>query len=261
MEKYKLIKLYPGSPELGLKVSKTRLKDNLYAYSNSGDEGINYLFSVKEIEGFPEHWEKIEIEEVKKPCLVTFSSEYTRVSEVNLNLNIISIKRLKDNQIFNRNDKVTVVYKGDTVFTIKEIKHRKGEWFDVTLVETNEKVCLSKIKKFREPLFKTQDGVTIREGDEYWYILDERSPMNTNEPCHKIADLNDRDICPLGMAQFSTREKAFIQIYARIPCLSILEVATVFKTAFKESPRNLGCRGWELNTFKLLKLVGKKLNN
>lgn len=55
MKKYKLIKKFPNSPELGTVVFKAGgLNPELY-----GDEQNNFFFKEEDVENYPEFWEEI----------------------------------------------------------------------------------------------------------------------------------------------------------------------------------------------------------
>lgn len=261
MERYKLIQTYPYSPKLGTIVEKYN-EGSIYPYRMV--EQNHFVFTANSIENFPENWQKV-TEEVKSATALFFNPKYVRVDvirENNSKIELVRVTRLFDNVSFSVGDKIEVVHLSvRTFYTIKEIIHRKEEWFTIKVNETNEDFCLTKIRPYREILFTSHDGVEIREMDSYWYLVPLNSPLSAHQVYHKKADFSDKTVCPLGELQFADKHKAYANMLARVPCVSILDVAEVFKTAFKESKNNQNSMGWESNTYKLLKIVEKKLKN
>ena len=59
--KYKLIKLYPNSPEIGTIVHKTKA-ENGYGWKDEGPYDSR-LFTNKTVENYPEFWEEVKEKE------------------------------------------------------------------------------------------------------------------------------------------------------------------------------------------------------
>lgn len=260
MERYKLIQTYPYSPKLGTIVEKYN-EGSVYPYRMV--EQNHFVFTANSIENFPENWQKV-TEEVKSTTARFFNPKYVRVDvirENNSRIELVRVTRLFDNVSFSIGDKIEVVYHTvRTFYTIKEIIHRKEEWFTIKVNETSEEFCLTKIRPYRQELFVTHDNVKVRENDTYWYILPLDTPfLNVHQVYENKANINDKLFCPLGVLQFADKNKAYAHMIARVPCISILDVAKVFKTAFRESTSKQCSTGWDSNTFKLLKIVEKKL--
>ena len=122
---------------------------------------------------------------------------------------IYSIKRLSDGEIFTVGDvdnfgKITAF--DIQCNTIVSMYYRKGDW-----------QWLSSIKHLKNPLFTTEDGVDIFEGDEYWKVL-----PNSNYGLHHLTCV-DSDLQPSWT--FSTKEAAEEYVLMNKPCLSINDVS------------------------------------
>lgn len=116
----------------------------------------------------------------------------------------------------------------------------------------------SSLTHSEQPLFKTEDGVDIFEGDKYWVIIINLNHL-TNPWIAKshICDWNNPKIPPLGTIQFSTKEVAEEYILMNKPCLSINNIAEVYVTANKkDSNRDSGYTSY---CEKLRELVKQKL--
>lgn len=74
------------------------------------------------------------------------------------------------------------------------------------------------IKKSKPILFTTEDGVSIYEGDYYWYIRHDDTIGTAN---------SSRPPLPKGKATFSTIEAAKEYVLMNKPCLSIKDVSDI----------------------------------
>jgi hypothetical protein len=122
MKKYKLIKQYPGSVELGTIVEKC-------SFTGSGVIGNNKLytnkkgFGVESPENYPEFWEEV----VEKDYEILISRVVTK--------EILSVKRLSDGEVFTIGDRAkTITSKGKHTVTQLGIRQKctgrdgKGGW-------------------------------------------------------------------------------------------------------------------------------------
>jgi hypothetical protein len=234
MDKYKLIKTYPGSPELGAVVDENS-PHNLYQ------------LCINE----PEFWEKViekdyEIIDVRYQHnneIYTWDGKYFSYqnSVISLestlkgfigskntgyNIYIHSVKRLSDNVTFAVGDKVkqTNVQHNNT-FTIT------GFEFDVNnehlLVIGNGGIKLHKIEHCKTPLFTTEDGQDIFEGDIVTFV--HKQDLRISGTC---LTTNISKKCRIwdgsnGYLQFSTKEKAKEYIVMNKPCLSINDLIII----------------------------------
>lgn len=228
---FKLIKEYPGSPELNAIEEPLDIKRHMMSNGNYG-----YNFDNKE------YWKEVIEKDYKilKFRRITYDSMcYTNVGDIvdadennNKNYNshiyrfleIYSVKRLSDGKIFTVGD--------DVVFN-------KTNNFDITsfhISESNKIACgdmeLKYIEHYKKPLFTTEDGVDIFEDDDIYWIWDD---FSGGIKCNKFNDdcgeydvklvLNKHEgIEGIG---FSTKEKAEEYILMNKPCLSINEVMNV----------------------------------
>jgi hypothetical protein len=246
MAKYKLIKEYPGSHELGTIIIGS--KETMYS---KGLGFINYDWA--HVETHPEFWEEViendyqilsYIKKGSTSCITTKK----RGGELHEEFwDIHSIKRLSDGEVFTVGDKFDVVIScKDVIRTIKSIgigvdgkiltiRHENG-------IITNTPIIgvFNKIKKAKPPVFLTHDGENIFEGDELWYVNKENLHLSWF-----VADSNhtfnsDRN------AYFLTPIKARDYIRKNKECLSYNDVMEAL---------NLNRWGVE----RLQELVNKKL--
>lgn len=250
--KYKLIKEYPGSPKLGNTI------DNL---ENDW------------IENYPEFWEKIvekdyEILSLKSIHSTTvidykngggsyikgkFEAVYKSKDKwVKSFLTsgvwvIHSVKRLSDGEIFTIGDKVVgynnSIAKIKTIYLIGEISLNIG-------TDKHEGFSLKNLKKVKQPLFTTEDGVDIFENNTGIYILDKFTIRHIK---HK-----DFNVISKHVKYFSTKEKAEEYILLNKPCLSLNDLKQFFPDTY--IPFKKGESATEdVNTKQLEDLVKSKI--
>ena len=202
--KYILKKEYPGSPKLG------NIIDNL---ENDW------------IENYPEFWEKtvekdyeilkLSLQRSIKHQIVSAlenSEDYT-ISLLNCNGNKIhSVKRLSDGEIFTIGDKTNFGLISKIVINNNSLSF----YFE-------QKSCgynLQTLIKWK-PLFTTEDGVDIFEGD-YSYGV-----HNSKFDIVKIKHINTVYVGD-NFIEFSTKEKAEEYILMNKPVLSLNDVASIY---------------------------------
>lgn len=251
MKKYKLIKEYPGSPKLGhiIEVSPS-------SPSAQFIEG----YWVYKIESSPEFWQ-----EITKP-------EYTILSfKQNTKLEDLWINPPNSSNMWYRSGGCTVPYtteeilenslysiysvrreSDDEVFTVGD-NIGQGIILNFKIQNNRLLISTSKVKNYwfgfifdniqknkKQPLFTTEDGVDIYEGDTYYIINPKLNYLLTNH----IAENGDNFY--KTFIKFSTKEKAEEYILENKPCLSLNDI---FNTVT-----------WLDNSKKLLKeLVKQKL--
>lgn len=137
---------------------------------------------------------------------------------------IHSVKRLSNSEVFTIGD---------------EIEGKSGVICKIDYIELNpncnqimfnrldEGIDLINAKKAKPVLFTTEDGVDIREGDEYLYIVVNDIHPNKWYPLETLADWDNPRKPPLGKVQFSTKEAAEKYIIMNKPCLSINDIKTL----------------------------------
>lgn len=226
MKKYKLIKEYPGSLELGAIVKQSHR--GIYYF------GVERLLE-KEVEDFPEFWEEV-IEKTyevlvwhqketgafidKRNDTILYKEEYMNNGEW---YNIHSVKRLSDGEIFTVGDKVQC-FSGFghpcPPFTIKHLR------IECNTVLTNGNRSINELSKCRQFLFKTKDSIDIYYGDECWGIRHDFSIYQIN---------TKNDLTHIHTLSFSTKEAA--QEYAdwNKPKYSLEDIRTAYNTGRKNS--------------------------
>ena len=226
MKKYKLIKEYPSSLKLGSVV----IKDKLAGYNYINHPGNCKLFTNEEIENYPEFWEEVVGKEYE---ILSFSNEKvvhkyplyilkedgfyhfkdhsfgyppsrsTKEKLLSLNgVKIHSVKRLSDGKVFTVGD--NVLY-GDYVNSSWKIKQFQIVDNTVRAFGVND-YCNITYERFRHakvPVFVTEDGVRIYEGDKYWWV---RKISYNQAPEYNIASKRSYD--KSTYVYFSTKEKA-----------------------------------------------------
>lgn len=225
MKKYKLIKEYPGSPELGTIIGELNYK-----------KGNNDIVCIEPFLG--EFWEEI-IEKDYEILSFNTGAFYNFIAELQNNgtyngtskshafeqlsngrWTIQSIKRLSDGQIFTIGDIVTERMSDKTNVTIKRFNiHSNKLIVEVSKYSLNTTVELIFLNKVKEPLFTTEDGVDIYEGDYCSHVnisdLTKRARTSYN---------TGNSYNPKITKYFSTEEAAEEYILMNKPCLSILDV-------------------------------------
>lgn len=159
---FKLIKTYPGSPILNSIAVLSDREDYII-------EGFGYL-PKGIIEANAKYWKEIFDYEIicrKLGRNLIYDEIFFPISN---DYKIYKVRRLSDNAIFTVGDIVKDNEK-NTVFQIGSIEMNS----DKSLLFTNCDIAyyssLESISLFsREPLFKTEDGVEIFEGDKYFVI-------------------------------------------------------------------------------------------
>lgn len=260
--KYKLKKIYPGSPKLG---TICEYNGNVWSDSN---EFTNPIINPEE---YPEFWQKVIEKDYEILSLVASSNVHsiplrvlnkntnlfgyaihTQREELSLNflLNsgyvIHSIKRLSDGEIFTIGDLIGNAYP----ISEFEIYNKENTVLINCYLSKNSAGSynqrLKTLKKPKQKLFTTEDCVDIFEGDIFWnvgitYNLNDYQITNNK---YNLVFLKD------GSKQFSTKEKAEEYILMNKPILSLNEI---YNLTDKESGL--------YNESDLEKLVKQKINN
>lgn len=258
MKKYKLKKEYPGSPKLGIILEFEKESDNKYR---------NYDLNIFEPENYPEFWEEIVEKDYEILSLISRDPstintkvfwyfdkenngwtvdepERTYHKEIPSFCKIHSVKRLSDGEIFTVGDKVNS--------TISDL----GRDTDITgfkLIDNKLKVGLRDLGYYplstiilpKKPLFTTEDGVDIYEGDKYFTI----SSLYQISPeciiCDWYGPRNPK-------WYFSTKEAAEEYILMNKPCLS-------FQDIINYSTTSINAISLKVKTRELKKFIKNKL--
>ncbi len=241
MIKYKLIKKYPGSPNVG-------------DFAIYDDESIHFKISNSsfkprswlEITEYPEFWKKIVEKDYEilafyykniagkgdnhiDPNYLWFetskgSGKWSRMGHITHPYNtdeilqhpsygIYSVKRLSDGEIFTVGDKVDgTSYKN---IIINSVDINPTLTVQIQINHKDEGINLLTAKKAKQPLFKTADGVDIYEGDNWVRI--------------RLSDFSILGIYGDAIGKiktFSTKEAAEEYVIMNKPCLSINDIIT-----------------------------------
>jgi len=240
LKKYRLIREYPGSPDLGTIISF--------------EKEINVS---PDVTWYPEFWEEV-IEkdyEILSYCQKTTPNCITTKRKNGLFLNRIhktdvgiydenyttrlniwdihSVKRLSDGEIFTIGDILEVRGKKDA--PLKWINN----CYDSIQIGTGYSmvVGLNEIQHSKKPLFTTEDGVDIFEGDKLFSV---NSCFRINK--HKINNVGYDELCNENCHQitnnpckeytyFSNKEAAEEYILMNKPSLSLKEVLDNFSSS------------------------------
>lgn len=232
MKKFKLIKEYPHSPELGTIITKI---DTYWGYPNGHDSNRVVFLSKDKPEDHPEYWEEVVEKDYeilsfvnngsangKKGFVVPLQKDglyyakgYPKAPndpdeslEGRLEksfLDIHSVKRLSDGEIFtvgdnieceNSKGKITMLEIYGNDIYLHGIDNEMP--FGYTLCDPLD--CLEIPQKVKRPLFTTEDGVDIFEGDEFYWL---DKGLNINNSGYST----DKGF-PHITLYFSTKEKA-----------------------------------------------------
>jgi hypothetical protein len=215
--KYKLLQKYPNLPvdwEVGMEVEEC---PNNFKYIPSNKAYSYRALLVYDVENYPEYWEKVvekdyEILNVVIPegLGVVCNGTYNKIPAEEYKIN--SIKRLSDGEIFTVGDKfqdgtITYMRKSPDLMWI----FHNGKRINVKLEDAF---------KIKQPLFTTEDGVEIFEGDNIWEVF---SSFQISITIWKSNYGNNGK--PLkNKLYFSTKEKAEEYILMNKPCLSVKDV-------------------------------------
>lgn len=230
MNKYKLVKCYPGSPVLGY------VLDNTHGF-------VDAIHPEK----YPEFWERVEERDYDilsfkgnvsgEIYKLDIKGNYKRLpysSPLNLsyclkqNYSINSVKRLTDGEIFTVGDKVRLNFNKKSISkTINKIAIEKiGVCPEQLFIYTDgEQSTINNYVKANEPLFKTEDDVDIYEGDRFWFVA---GGFTGNSPGSLIADKGVQT--QFAEARFSTKEAAEEYLIMNKPCLSVNDFITILRS-------------------------------
>ena len=239
--RYRLIKEYPGSPNLG------SIKDSK-----------NYIPAMEHMKDYPEFWELV-VEKDYEILSLIHKEQKTRIllaKDANIDVfleckasdnywDIHSVKR-NDGEIFTIGDKVNngiiksifIPFEFGTTTVCIQCDNKKG-------------IYLQECEKVKQKLFTSEDGVDIFEGDNLYSIdnmLNIKKHLLFNARYDDNTLLNNRIFFNSDYKHFSTKEKAEEYILYNKPVLSLKEI--------KETTTIKG-----LSLKKLEKLVQQKLKS
>jgi len=192
--KYKLIKTFPGSVELGTIVSDDEIKSETHLVAHTG-VGQYTAIPKEHIENYPEFWEEVKEKEYTILSFINSSGDLFNIDEnggyryktwsenvtsLSLekcldgqSLKIHSVRREKDGEIFTLGDKVFFPSDRDNIKEIEAITINNAFISKLSVsVGGIEKWGMNNLRKapIRKPILITEDGVEIFEGDKCWYV-------------------------------------------------------------------------------------------
>ena len=259
MKKYKLIKEYPGSPELYTEFEywTNGISEQIYNKSNN----LSFI-SLKTVKDYPEFWEEVIEKDYEILSYYQESNVYGKYVYYKSNENwnyiekqnykIYSIKRLSDGEMFTVGDRITgtlsVKERTHKYVTIQKIYLKNNilhigidtGFIDISLCNDFEK-----INHFKQPIFQTEDGVDIFIGDISFGV-------NSSFKLSEVKHINDLYIYS-DVKEFSTKEKAEEYILMNKPCLSLNDVFKVYPLYKKY------CNSMTKHAIDLINLVKNKL--
>jgi len=242
MKKYRLIKQYPNSPEIGFILEPS----NKY-----GHNGYVYNGFPINTEKYTEFWK--EVVEKDYEILYVFL-EYGGLGVV-INgkhngilaeeYKIQSIRRLFDGEIFTIGDRIeddehSVIQEFELIDNILKVWCVNPAYSCPRKPQSNGSITgcgnmfyylLKDIEHFKKPLFKTEDGVEIdlKSQEQFYFIPKNNFNINSIMICNYWCNEN----CKKGEIPkqfknlyFSTKEKAEEYVLMNKPCLSINDVLT-----------------------------------
>lgn len=142
-----------------------------------------------------------------------FKNEYKEIEFDPNYYKIHSVRRKSDGEIFTIGDKVigynNSIAKIKTIDLVGEVSLNIG-------TDKHEGFSLKNLKKAKQPIFQTEDGVDIFEGNTYYKVVNETFQLLTMENTSKGESLRSKI--------FSTKEKAEEYILYNKPLLTLKDV-------------------------------------
>ena len=230
MKEYKLIKKYPGLPidwEVGMIVG-TGDRQGQACFSPCSGKYTDKHIDHNDVINNPEYWE--EIKQSSYEILSIDTRHWFGISTSKIDINtflekrpkdweIHSVRRLSDREVFTLNVKVKFGREGNIIyFGLMDSEILVNIKYSPTTEYHNAR--LSDIKKLKPVLFTTEDGVDIREGDDYCYIEDMK--VCKSQAMNIKYNTNLKTII-----YFSTKEKAEEYILLNKPFLSITDIENI----------------------------------
>lgn len=187
--KYTLIQTYPGYETLGI----------THCSENKTPEWLGTNF----YDAHPKYWQKVE--EVDYEILNYRDYNGNLFRYFNNGYAINSVKRLSDGEVFTIGDNIGLGLISKIIIS----------WVGLEIQTESDGFRLKEVIKFpaKTPLFTTEDGVDIFEGDKFSVVQ--------VDTFHKINECKHPLDYPHKWISFSTPEKAEEYILLNKPCLSI----------------------------------------
>lgn len=217
MIQYKLIKEYPGH-----NLGETHCSDKSTKWY-----GTNFY------DAYPDFWQKVEEVDYE---IIDFDLRRQSLFGRRPPLIILSVKRLSDGEVFKIGDLIDFGDFGNKGF--QPIDKIEIDCFDKTRITAWNSAYglgLEKWKKIpaKTPLFTTEDGVNIFEGDDFFYVNSnfyDVSSIKADETINHHVKQADK------YKTFFYKEKSEEYIWLNKPCLSAQDLIDVFN-----KDQQIGC--------------------
>ena len=198
MKKYKLIKKYPGSTEVG-EIVQGNGREGWYT---KGPGCRTYDWT--QVVHYPEYWEEVVEKDYEiisyvandNPKMITIKKRGGELHDSYWKIH--SVKRLSDGEVFTVGDLIKTPYT-DCIGIIGFHTKYSTEYFIEIPTGFTRLVAIEKAKR---PIFLTHDGKDIFEGDTIWWVRKESFHYSCFEAHSGIQFFSDRN------AYFLTKEAA-----------------------------------------------------
>jgi hypothetical protein len=308
MRKFKLVKTYPGSPELGFILTSAKGWGNAYYSAHEHpefwEEIIEYPVGT-EVFNSQTHSTYIKKEDgwYKKPEKIRYTDEIiTKANHINVVENKTTAKDYEilswkyNDKIFAKDNSKTkdkLIYcEEGTWLSLIDLENDRNNFYKIYSVKrlsdgeiftvgdnTNAgtikefSICGNTlqlkvdglifldnylVKHIKQPLFKTEDGVNLFEGDEC-YLL--HLPLDTKTNLEYSKTLMRKEILPNPSYRliFSTKEKAEKYILMNKPCLSLQDIKNFLNQVREKKSYFKTCEDELEFQFEIEKIAKSKL--
>lgn len=236
-EQYKLIETYPDSPS---KVGTIITKNGAWWQTSFGEIDSCILHKHERSfnpKGYPKNWQKIDYEilsfRLHQHCIAklgcdglyhtvpndqigkTLEEMLAQISNIKMCYTIHSVKRLSDGEVFTVGDKIKLITGHNNRIIAQIVVIENEIRFNNT---NNGEIDLDKAIKIKSPLFTTEDGVDVFEGD-YVYSIGDFIIFN-----YLVKENNT-----IPLISFSTKEKAEQYILMNNPQISLKTISDTLK--------------------------------
>ncbi len=220
----KICKLYDKTIE-----TKTEIKPDYEILNFKQNSGITDLWTYFENQG----WARNNKGKIQTKPYKSLNDILNNHLNGGIEYNINSVRRISDNTVFTIGDNVQIgwskskhIIRSITVDNRFPINNEHSLSF---CINTTVGYKLNELKKIKQPLFTTEDGVDIYEGDKIYSI-----ESSLNEINEKIAGIYKHSTHNHPVEHwynddkyFSTKDAAKQYILMNKPCLSIKEIAPI----------------------------------
>lgn len=249
LKKYRLIREYPGSPKLGTIIKQSPNHWWGIEHDNNCFSGCN---APSEPKNYPEFWEEIVEKDYEILSLLGNDNKVipyltnTKCIDflVNNGFKIYSIKRLSDGEVFTIGDKIqyidkSILFEEGCPIESFEVHDNKIYINSHVVVAHSANREINNWEHFKKPLFTTEDGIDIYEGDKYWvlntkvndWVFEEKAGRDNISYFYKDKSYAEKT----KIYYFSTKELAEEYIIMNKPCLSIKEITPIVGKVYEET--------------------------